>query len=191
MKKTLLVLLALPLLFSNCKKEDSSKQTSPTIYNEWQLTIQTTSLSHGDIYTAGQFIDSLTGTLYNGQLNSLGSGAILVSNDTVFPGLSTSYSSRTWIIDQNQIIIDTYYNGNGFPYNILQHNFAIYYDTLVVNFQSGGITKFIINELTSDHLHITSLADTSYSPLFDSNGIYQDTLFMNLNSDKYFFDKIQ
>jgi|TARA_B110000967_G_scaffold161988_1_gene168345 hypothetical protein len=114
----------------------------------------------------------------------------MVSNDTIFPGVSTSYSSRVWSINETQVIIDTYYDQNGFAYNISQHNFTKNLDTLIVNFQSGDIKKFIINELTAYKLHITSIPDTNYIPVFNINGIYQDTVLMNLNADKYLFDII-
>ena len=114
----------------------------------------------------------------------------MVSNDTIFPGVSTSYSSRVWSINETQVIIDTYYDQNGFAYNISQHNFTKNLDTLIVNFQSGDIKKFIINELTAYKLHITSIPDTKYIPAFNINGIYQDTVLMNLNADKYLFDII-
>tara|TARA_B110000879_G_scaffold158994_1_gene205277 strand:- start:99 stop:446 length:348 start_codon:yes stop_codon:yes gene_type:complete len=114
----------------------------------------------------------------------------MVSNDTIFPGVSTSYSSRVWSINETQVIIDTYYDQNGFAYNISQHNFTKNLDTLIVNFQSGDIKKFIINELTASKLHITSIPDTNYIPVFNINGIYQDTVLMNLNADKYLFDII-
>ena len=172
-----------------------------TINNKWQLSMQSTSLAQGDQYAYGVWIDSLvTGTVYIGRMNYVSSGSIMVSNDIVFPGVSLSYSSRVWSITQNQVtvngltassIIDTYYDENGFSYNILQHNFTRNLDTIVVNFQSGDIKKFVINELTADKLHITSIPDTNYIPVFDINGIYQDTVMMNLTSDNYFFDKGQ
>ena len=191
MKKLLLILLCLPLLFTTCKKEESAIEPTPTIYNAWQLSMQSTSLTHGDQYANGFWIDSLTATTYHGQINSISSGSIMVSNDTVFPGLSTSYSSRVWSINQNQIIIDTYYDGNGLLYNTLEHNFTKNSDTLVVNFQSGDIKTFIINELTADHFDVTSIPKTNTSPVFDVNGIYQDTVLINITSDKYVFNEVQ
>ena len=190
MKKLLLILLCLPLLFTTCKKEESTIEIDeqPTIYNAWQLTIQSSYLTQGTQYTTGVWIDSLTGGIYTGQIQYLDSGSTMVSNDTIFPGVSTNYSSRIWSINENQVIIDTYYDGNGFSYNVLQHAFTKNLDTLVVNFQSGDIKTFIINELTADHFDIISIPDTNTSPLFDINGIYQDTVLINITSDKYFFD---
>ncbi len=192
----------MPLLFTTCKKEDSLIEPSNiTINNKWQLSMQSTSLAQGDQYASGTWIDWLvTGTVYTGRINYISSGSIMVSNDTVFPGVSSSYSSRVWSITKNQVtvngltassIIDTYYDENGFSYNISQHNFTKNLNTIVVNFQSGDIKKFVINELTADKLHITSIPDTNYIPVFDINGIYQDTVMMNLTSDNYFFDKAQ
>ena len=197
MKKLLLILLCLPLLFTTCKKEESAIEPPPTIYNAWQLSMQSTSLAHGDLYTPGIFIDSSTGVTYSGQINSIGSVSIMVSNDTIFPGLSTSYSSRVWSINQNQIIIDAYYDGNGLLHNTLQHSFIKNSDTLVINFQSGEIKEFIINELTADYFHITSIPGAYIDPfsfqypLFDENGVYQDTVLLNITSDKYFFNIMQ
>ena len=191
MKKLLLALLCLPLLFTTCKKEDSVIEPSNiTINNVWQLSMQSTYLAHGDQYTFGIWIDPSTGNIYTGRINYVSSGSIMVSNDTIFPGVSTSYSSRVWSINETQVIIDTYYDQNGFAYNISQHNFTKNLDTLIVNFQSGDIKKFIINELTAYKLHITSIPDTNYIPVFNINGIYQDTVLMNLNADKYLFDII-
>ena len=63
-------------------------------------------------------------------------------------------------------------------------------DTLVVNFQSGDTKKFKINVLTNDNLHITSVPFNSpLTPLYDINGIYQDTVLMNITLDDYTFDK--
>ena len=197
MKKLLLILLCFPLLFTTCKKEGSSIEPIPTIYNAWQLSMQSTSLSHGDLYYNGTFLDSAASTMYTGQINTIGSGSILASNDTIFPSLSTVYSSRVWSINQNQVIIDAYYDGNGLLYNTSQHSFIKNSDTLVINFQSGEIKKFIINELTADHFHITSIPDAYIDPfsflypLFDENGIYQDTVLLNIISDKYFFNIMQ
>ena len=199
MKKLLPLLLCLPLLFTTCKKEDSVIEPSNiTINNKWQLSMQSTSLAQGDQYAHGFWIDSLvTGMIYSGLINYISSGSNMISNDTVFPAVSSSYSSRDWSITENPVtvngltassIIDTYYDENGFSYNISQHNFTRNLDTIVVNFQLGDIKKFVINELTADKLHITSIPDTNYIPVFDINGIYQDTVMMNLTSNKYFFD---
>ena len=191
MKKLLLILLCLPLFFTACKKEGSTIEPAPTIYNEWQLSMQSTSLSHGDQYTSGSWLDSSTGSIYTGRINYVSSGSIMVSNDTIFPGLSISYSSRVWSINQNQIIIDTYYDGNGLLYNILEHNFTKNSDTLVVHFQSGVIKTFIINKLTADHFDVTSIPETNTSPVFDVDGIYQDTVLIKITSDKYVFNEVQ
>jgi|TARA_B110000483_G_C17857546_1_gene412852 hypothetical protein len=190
MKKLLLILLCLPLLFTTCKKDGSTIEIEEesNVNNVWQLSMQSTSLSHGDQYTSGSWLDSSTGSIYTGRINYVSSGSIMVSNDTIFPGVSTSYSSRVWSINENQFIIDTYYDENGFAYNISEHNFTKNLDTLVVNFQSGDIKKFVIKKLTSDKFYITSIPDTKYSPVFNINGVYQDTILMHLTSDKYFFD---
>tara|TARA_B110000858_G_scaffold107325_1_gene122763 strand:+ start:100 stop:681 length:582 start_codon:yes stop_codon:yes gene_type:complete len=192
MKKLLLILLCLPLLFTTCKKDGSTIEIEEesNVNNVWQLSMQSTSLSHGDQYTSGSWLDSSTGSIYTGRINYVSSGSIMVSNDTIFPGESTSYSSRVWSINENQFITDTYYDENGFSYNISVHNFTKILDTLVISFQSEEIKKFIINELTTDQFHITSIPDTNYIPLFDVNGIYRDTLLMKLTSDKYVFNKI-
>jgi len=191
MKKLLLILLCLPLLFTTCKKEDNNIVLEPiTINNAWQLSIQSTYLAQGDQYTFGSWTDPSTGILYTGVKSYVSSVSLMQSKDTIFPSVSTSYSSRVWSINENQFIIDTYYDENGFAYNISEHNFTKNLDTLVVNFQSSDRKKFVINELTTDQFHITSIPDTNYIPVFDINGIYRDTLLMNLTSDKYVFNKI-
>lgn len=111
----------------------------------------------------------------------------MVISDTIFPSLTANYSSRVWSINQNQLITDTYYDSNGFAYNISQHNFTINSDSLVVNFQSGDTRTFIITELTINSLNITS-APVKYSiPVFDADGIYQDTVLMNITSNDFAF----
>lgn len=190
MKKLLsTILLLLSIIFSACKKEDSVVEIeNMTINKSWQLLMKTTSLSQGDQFKNGLYVDSLIGTIYTGQINYMDPSSVMVSLDTLFPTESASYSSRVWNVNMNQIIVDTYYDANGSPYNIKQHNYASNLDELIIAFQSGNLKKFIINKLTVDQLHITSIADTIYTPLFNANGIYQDTVFMNLTSDKYFFD---
>ena len=186
----------MPLLFSTCKKEDYAKEiveepSNITISNVWQLSLQSTYLTKGDFFAHGTIHDISNGIMYTGMIQYVGSTSIMVSNDTIFPGVSTSYSSRIWSVNENQLIIDTYYDENGFSYNISQHNFTKISDTVVVNFQSGDIKKFVINELTSDQFNITSIPDTTYIPLFDGNGVYKDTVLINLTSYKYFFNKVQ
>ena len=196
-KKGLLILLCLPFLFAAaCKKEESEIEPDSTIYNVWQLSVQSISLSHGSDYSTQMvWLDSTTNIVYSGYINSIGSGPILVSKDTIFPSSSSNDSSRVWSINQNQII-DNYYDGFGFLYNTSQHSFIKNSDTLVVNFQSGEMKKYIINELTADNLHIASIPKAYNDPfsflfpLFDENGIYQDTVLMNINSDEYSFSKI-
>ena len=177
------------IILSACKKEESVLEIENiTINKSWQLLMKTTSLSQGDQFKNGLYVDSLIGTIYTGQINYMDPSSVMVSLDTLFPTESASYSSRVWNVNMNQIIVDTYYDANGSPYNIKQHNYASNLDELIIAFQSGNLKKFIINKLTVDQLHITSIADTIYTPLFNTNGIYQDTVFMNLTSDKYFFD---
>ena len=203
MKKLLYTLLAVSIIFSACKKENSyvdSDTPNNTIYNQWELSIKSSSLSHGDIYSNGTFLDSANLMYYSGWINSrsnIGTGSVLVSNDTVFPSFSSIYSSRIWSINQNQLITDAYYDYNGLCYNILQHSFIKKSDTLVINFHSGEIKQFIINELTANYFHITSIPGAyidpfSYLyPLIDENGVYQDTILLSINSDKYSFNKVQ
>jgi len=192
MKKQLLILFCFPLLFITCKKEKSEieiESSNITINKVWELSMQNTYLASGDQFQNGFYMDSLTGSIYTGQINYVSSASIVISNDTIFPDSSANYSSRIWSINNNQLIIDTYYDANGFPYNISQYNYTINLDTLVIDFQSGNVKKFVINELTTDKLHITSVPEINYIPIFDVNGIYQDTVLMNLTSNEYFFDK--
>jgi len=189
MKKLLLILLCLPLLFTTCKKEESTLDDI-SIYKAWLLSTQTTYLTQGDStsFLIGVYIDPLSGIAYSGQIQYIDSVTILLSSDTIFPAESTLYSSRIWSFNENQVIIDTYYDDNGFAFNTSQHTFTKDLDTLVVNFQSGDIKKFLINKLTAYQLHIISIPDTNYIPLYDINGTYQDTILINLNYDKYFFE---
>ncbi|MBT5089677.1 MAG: hypothetical protein HOM24_01190 [Flavobacteriales bacterium] len=191
MKKLLLILLCFPLLFNSCSKEgESNIVIEPiTINNVWNLSMQSAFLTNG--YVGVPYIDSISGIIY---VSSIEETVAIESiwKDSVFTGVSTIYDSRVWSINENQFIIDTYYDENGFSYNISQHNFIRNLDTLVINFQSGDIKNFVINELTADKFHITSiLNDTTYIPLFDENGIYRDTVLFNTTSNKYFFDKLQ
>jgi hypothetical protein len=188
LKKLLLILLCLPLLFTTCKKEDPVI----TINNAWQLSMQCTYLAHGgENYQAGLYYDTINNQYYQGLIQLASLDPIMIINDTIFPGVSTSYSSRVWSINENQVITDTYYDENGFSYNISQHSFTRNLDTIVVNFQAGDIQTFVINKLTAYQFHITSIPERNYIPLFDINGIYQDTVLVNLTYDKYFFYKAQ
>ena len=193
MKKLLLILLCLPLLFSSCKKEENNEVVIEPISlnNAWQLSIQSTCLAHGDQYAFGSWTDPSAGIFYSGVKSYVSSVSLMQNKDTIFPSVSTSYSSRVWSVNENQFIIDTYYDENEFVYNISEHNFTKNLDTLVVNFQAGDIKKFVINELSSDQFNITSIPDTTYIPLFDGNGVYKDTVLINLTSYKYFFNKVQ
>ena len=192
MKKLFYIFLSLSVIFSACEQDISSplaNNNSASLYNIWQLSSKITTISNGDQYNIGIYIDSANQVIYNGFINQLSSvsALILLSNDTIFPSLTANYSSRVWSINQNQLITDTYYDSNGFAYNILQHNFTMNSDSLVVNFQSGDTKTFIINELTIENLNITSVPAKYSTPVFDANGIYQDTVLMNITSHDFAF----
>jgi len=193
MKKLVKTILAVSFIFSACEQDASTPLANnniASVYNIWQLSEKITTISNGDQYNIGIYVDSTSQVIYTGFINHLSSdsASILVSNDTIFPNLAANYSSRVWSINQNQLIIETYYDGNGFAYNILQHNFTMNSDTLVINFQSGDTKIFIINELTNDNLHITSIPVKNLTPVFDANGFYKDTVIMNITIDDYTFD---
>ena len=193
MKILLFTLLAVSLIFSACEQDTplpaANNNNSASIYNIWQLNTQVTNVSNGDQYNYGMHVDSSNQVIYNGFINQLSSDSalVLVSSDTIFPSLTANYSSRVWIFNQNQFITDTYYDSNGFAYNISQHNFTINSDSLVVNFQSGDTRIFIINELTINSLNITSVPVKYSKPVFDADGIYQDTVLMNITSNDFTF----
>ena len=184
--KRLVILLCLPLLFTACKKEEATIiiEEEPSIYNAWQLSMVSTSIGTVDFFVNGAIV--INGLVYMGQIQHIDSGLIMVSSDTI-----TAFPSRIWSINQDNSITDTYYDENGFSYDILQHNFIKDLDTLTVSFQSGDTNKFVINKLTTDQLHITSIADINYIPIFDVNGIYQDTVLLEATSYTYLFDIIQ
>ena len=192
MKKLFYIFLSLSVIFSACEQDISSplaNNNSASLYNIWQLSSKITTISNGDQYNIGIYIDSANQVIYNGVINQLSSDSalILVISDTIFPSLTANYSSRVWSINQNQLITDTYYDSNGFAYNISQHNFTINSDSLVVNFQSGDTRIFIINELTINSLNITSVPVKYSKPVFDADGIYQDTVLMNITSNDFTF----
>ena len=192
MKKLFYILLLFSVIFSACEQDISTplaNNNSASIYNVWQLNTEVSTISIGDQYNIGIYIDSTNQVIYNGVINQLSSDSalILVISDTIFPSLTANYSSRVWSINQNQFITDTYYDSNGFAYNILQHNFTINSDSLVVNFQSGDTRTFIITELTINSLNITSVPVKYSKPVFDADGIYQDTVLMNITSNDFTF----
>ena len=193
MKKLIYTLLSVSIIFSACEQditEPVANNSTESFYNIWQLTRHISSIQNGDVYSLGSYIDTSSGMIYVGFINSISSCYSMLGGDTIFPSLTANYSSRVWSINQNQIIIETFYDSNGFAYNILSHNFTINSDTLLVNLQSGDIKIFKINILTNNNLHITSVAlNNPLTPLYDVNGIYQDSVLMNITLDDYTFDK--
>ena len=189
MKKLLLILLCLPFLFSSCKKEEDNEVVLEQIslYNAWDLNVEHTFLEEG-IY-GGNYIDDATNIIYTQSVNQ----SQFISNtiiQVITSGDSTDFKSRIWSFNENLNLIETYLDYNDINYNTMQHSYLINSDTLEINFQNGETQKFIINKLNTNELEITSIQnDTNIFPIFDANGVYQDSIMYNISSSNYYFTK--
>ena len=189
MKKLLLLLLCVPLIFSSCdQEEDNELVTEPiSLNNAWNLNIENTFLEEGIL--GGNYIDGNTNTFYNNSINE----SVFISNllqHIITTGESTVFKSRIWSFNENQSLIEAYVDYNDIIYNDAQHSYLKKSDTLEINFQTGNTQKFLINKLDINELRITSIQnDTTFNPIIDINGIYQDTIMYNITSKKYYFTK--
>ena len=189
MKKILLILLCLPLLFSSCKKEEVNEVLIElvSLNNAWNLNAEHTFLEEGIF--GGNYTDD-NGTIF---VTNSTNESVFISNSLqyiVTTGESTDFKSRIWSFNENQSLIETYVDYNDITYNDAQHSFLKISDTLEINFQTGNSQKFLINKLDINELQIISIKnDTTCFPIYDINGIYQDTIMYNITSTKYYFTK--
>ena len=187
MKKLLLILLFLPLLFGSCKKEEENEIEPVSLNNIWNLNIENTFLEEGIF--GGNYIDGNTNVFYTNSVNE----SFCISNTLQYiitTGESTIFKSRIWSFNENQTLIETYVDYNDVNYNDAQHSYSKKLDTLDINFQTGNTQKFLINKLDINELQITSIQnDTTWFPIFDINGVYQDSIMYNITSTKYYFTK--
>ena len=107
MKKLLLILICLPLLFSSCKKEEDNEEVIEQISlnNAWHLNVENTFLEAG-IY-GGNYIDDETNIIYNQNVNE----SFFISNtlqQVITSGDSTDFKSRIWSFNENFNLIETY-----------------------------------------------------------------------------------
>ena len=188
-KNLLLILLCLPLLLSSCKKEEGNEVfiEPVSINNAWNLNVENIFLEEGVF--GGNYTDD-NGTIF--VINSTNE-SVFISNTLQYiitTGESTDFKSRIWSFNENQSLIETYVDYNDITYNDAQHSFLKTTDTLEINFQNGNAQKFLINKLDIKELQITSVQnDSTFFPIFDINGIYQDTIMYNITSTKYYFTK--
>jgi hypothetical protein len=187
--KRLLFILFFLLLLTTCKKEEPNVVGESLLTHAWQLSMQSISTFSNNYYEYGYWMDSSNNIIYTGMINQPLTNLISGAGDTVFPGLSASYSSREWRFHDNGTITDTYYDENMFPYLMSQHSYTRDGDKLVISFQTGDVKEFGIHKLNASQLHIISMLETYYYPLFDSNGIYQDTVRLDMTNHQYSFDK--
>lgn len=190
MKKLLLIFIALPMIFSSCKKEVEKNEVviDPiSLNNAWNLNEENTFLEEG--FLGGNYIDANSNIFYSNTINE----SLFISNslqNIVTTGESTIFKSRIWSFNENQSLIEIYVDYNDITYNDAQHSYSKKSDTLEINFQTVNTQKFLINKLDINDLHITSIQnDTTYFPIFDINGVYQDTIIYNITSKKYYFTK--
>ena len=189
MKKLLLILLFLPMLFSSCKKEEDNEVVIEQISlnNTWHLNVENNFLEEG-IY-GGNYIDGNTNIIYTQNVDQ----SLFISNtlqQVITSGESTDFKSRIWSFNENLNLIETYLDYNDITYNTEQHSYLKYSETLEINFQNGNTQKFIINKLNINELEITSIQnDTIIFPIFDIYGVYQDSIMYNITSSKYYFTK--
>ena len=76
MKKLLLILLCLPILFSSCKKEENNEVVIEPISlnNAWNLNVENNFLEEGIF--GGNYIDGNTNIIYNNSVNE----SLFISN---------------------------------------------------------------------------------------------------------------
>ena len=189
MKKILLILLCLPLLFSSCKKDENNEVVVEQISlnNAWYLNVENTFLEEG-IY-GGNYIDEENNMVYTQNINH----SLFISNtlqEVITSGELTDFKSRIWSFNENLNLIETYLDYNDIYYNTAQYSYLKNSDTLEINFQNGNVQKFIINKLNINELEITSIQnDTIIFPIFDINGVYQDSIMYNIITSNYYFTK--
>ena len=189
MKKLLLILLCLPLLFSSCKKEEENEVVIDPISlnNAWNLSVENTFLEEGVF--GGNYIDGNTSIIYTNSVNE----SLFMSNTlqhVITSGESTVFKSRIWSFNVTQSLIETYIDYNDITYYDEQHSYLKKSDTLEINFQNGNTQKFLINKLDINELQIISIQnDTTIFPIFNINGIYQDSIIYHITSTKYYFIK--
>jgi hypothetical protein len=189
MKKLLLILLCLPLLFSSCKKEENNEVVIEPISlnNAWNLNVENNFLEEGIF--GGNYIDGNTNIVYANNVNE----SLFLSNTiqhVITSGESTVFKSRVWSFNESLSLIETYVDYNDITYNDEQHSYLKKSDTLEINFQNGNTQKFLINKLDINELQITSIQnDTTISPIFNINGVYQDSIMYHITSTKYYFLK--
>mgnify|MGYP001585436421 FL=1 len=188
MKKLLLILLCLPMLFSSCEEEKNEVVIEPiSINNAWILNVENNFLEEGIF--GGNYIDGNTNIIYTNNVNE----SLFISNTlqhVITSGESTVFKSRIWSFNESLSLIETYVDYNDITYNDEQHSYLKNSDTLEINFQNGNTQKFLINKLDNNELQITSIQnDTTIFPIFNINGVYQDSIMYNITSTKYYFTK--
>ena len=189
MKKILLILLCLPMIFIACKKEEENEVViEPISLNyAWNLNVENIFLEEGIF--GGNYYEDFTNMFFSSSINE----SIFISKSLQYiitTGESTVFKSRIWSFNENQSLIEAYVDYNDIIYNDVQHSYLKKSDTLEINFQTGNTQKFLIKKLDINELRITSIQnDTTFNPIFDINGIYQDTIMYNITSKKYYFTK--
>lgn len=190
--KNILFISILLFLFS-CKKDNDEmeKEDNPTfsIYKAWTLSLQTYDSLIGDSFIDTIYVDPISGVMFSGMIQDVNSVSNVIMTDTVFSNAFPYYYSRVWSINSNQSIIETFYDDNGFAYNTLYHTFIKNVDTLKITFQSGKMINFLINDLNIENFNISAITDTSYVPIV-KDGVYQDTVLITFNRERYFFNEL-
>ena len=141
MKKLLLILLCLPILFSSCKKEGNNEVVIEPISlnNAWNLNVENNFLEEGIF--GGNYIDGNTNIIYNNSVNE----SLFISNTlqyVITSGESTVFKSRIWSFNESQSLIETYVDYNDITYNDEQHSYLKKSDTLEINFKMVILRNF-------------------------------------------------
>ena len=107
MKKLLLILLCLPILFSSCKKEENNEVVIEPISlnNAWNLNVENNFLEEGIF--GGNYIDGNTNIIYANNVNE----SLFISNTlqhVITSGESTVFKSRIWSFNESLSLIETY-----------------------------------------------------------------------------------
>ena len=158
MKKILLLLISIPLIFNSCKKEDDSpnsgsNNTSGTIIGTWELEDYT------GTYTEG-YIDPvlLTETVLETQTNTMNTNPI-----NIF-----------WVYRDNGTFSEYQYNNDTIS-NYQHYDYVKTGDEVSITFEGDDLMTWTVTSLTSNNLNVSLENYESYDGGNDTTMFYRST----------------